>query len=111
MKIKTAGPATILPGGKVKCAQEAKIEFKINFETVRARHSPWPIRARPLPSKIRIMQSNTSDRLATSRSGNGRFSVFWNRSSNYCNKLSHARAAKIFHTVGIPISLRTLRDD
>ena len=32
MKIKTAGPATILPGGKVKSVQEAKAEFKIDFE-------------------------------------------------------------------------------
>ena len=32
MKIKTAGPATIPPGGKVKSVQEAKAEFKIDFE-------------------------------------------------------------------------------
>jgi hypothetical protein len=32
MKIKTAGPATIPPGGKVKSIHEAKAEFKINFE-------------------------------------------------------------------------------
>jgi hypothetical protein len=32
MKIKTAGPATILPGGKVKSVHEAKTEFKIDFE-------------------------------------------------------------------------------
>ena len=32
MKIKTAGPATIPPGGKVKSVHEAKAEFKINFE-------------------------------------------------------------------------------
>jgi hypothetical protein len=32
MKIKTAGPATIPPGGKVKSVQEIKAEFKIDFE-------------------------------------------------------------------------------
>ena len=32
MKIKTAGPATIPPGGKIKSAIEAKAEFKIDFE-------------------------------------------------------------------------------
>ena len=32
MKIKTAGPATIPPGGKVKSVCEAKAEFKIDFE-------------------------------------------------------------------------------
>ena len=32
MKIKTAGPATIPPGAKVKAVHEAKAEFKIDFE-------------------------------------------------------------------------------
>jgi hypothetical protein len=32
MKIKTAGPATIPPGGKVKAVHEAKAEFRIDFE-------------------------------------------------------------------------------
>ena len=32
MKIKTAGPATIAAGGKVKSVHEAKAEFKIDFE-------------------------------------------------------------------------------
>ena len=32
MKIKTVGPATIAPGGKVKSVHEAKAEFKIEFE-------------------------------------------------------------------------------
>jgi hypothetical protein len=32
MKIKTAGPATIPPGGKIKSIHEAKAEFKIDFE-------------------------------------------------------------------------------
>jgi hypothetical protein len=32
MKIKIAGPATIPVGGKVKSVQEAKAEFKIDFE-------------------------------------------------------------------------------
>ena len=32
MKIKTAGAATIQPGGKVKSVHEAKAEFKIDFE-------------------------------------------------------------------------------
>ena len=32
MKIKTAGPATIPPGGKVKSVREAKAELKIDFE-------------------------------------------------------------------------------
>jgi len=32
MKIKTAGPATIAPGGKVKAVQEAKTQFRIDFE-------------------------------------------------------------------------------
>jgi len=32
MKIKTAGHATIPPGGKVKFVQEAKTEFKFDFE-------------------------------------------------------------------------------
>ena len=32
MKIKTAGAATIPPGGKVKSVHEAKAEFKIDFE-------------------------------------------------------------------------------
>ena len=32
MKIKTAGRATIPPGGKVKSVHEAKAEFKIEFE-------------------------------------------------------------------------------
>jgi hypothetical protein len=31
MKIKTAGPATILEGGKVKFVHETKAEFKIYF--------------------------------------------------------------------------------
>jgi hypothetical protein len=32
MKINTAGPATIPPGGKVKSVYESKAEFKIEFE-------------------------------------------------------------------------------
>jgi hypothetical protein len=32
MKIKTAGPATIPPGGKVKSVHESRAEFKIDFE-------------------------------------------------------------------------------
>ena len=32
MKIKTAGPAAIVPGGKVRSVHEAKGEFKIDFE-------------------------------------------------------------------------------
>ena len=32
MKIKTAGPATIPPGGKVKSVHEAKAELRIEFE-------------------------------------------------------------------------------
>jgi hypothetical protein len=32
MKIKTAGPATIPAGGKVKSVHEAKAEFRIEFE-------------------------------------------------------------------------------
>jgi hypothetical protein len=32
MRIKTAGPATIPPGGKVKSVHEAKAEFRIEFE-------------------------------------------------------------------------------
>jgi hypothetical protein len=32
MKIKTTGPATIPPGGKVKFVYEAKADFKIEFE-------------------------------------------------------------------------------
>jgi hypothetical protein len=32
MKIKTAGPARIPLGGKVKCVHESKAEFKIDFE-------------------------------------------------------------------------------
>jgi coenzyme F420-reducing hydrogenase alpha subunit len=32
MKIKTAGPATIPSGGKVKSVHEAKAQFKIEFE-------------------------------------------------------------------------------
>jgi hypothetical protein len=32
MKIKTAGPATIPRGGKVKSVHEVKAEFKIDFE-------------------------------------------------------------------------------
>ena len=32
MKIKTVGPATIAPDGKVKSVHEAKAEFKIEFE-------------------------------------------------------------------------------
>jgi hypothetical protein len=32
MKIKTTGPATIPPGGKVKSVQETKAEFKIDFQ-------------------------------------------------------------------------------
>jgi hypothetical protein len=32
MKIKTAGAATVSPGGKVKSVHEAKAEFKIEFE-------------------------------------------------------------------------------
>jgi hypothetical protein len=31
MNVKTAGPATIPPGGKVKSVHEAKAEFKIEF--------------------------------------------------------------------------------
>jgi hypothetical protein len=32
MKIKTAGPATIPPGSKVKSVHEVKAEFKMQFE-------------------------------------------------------------------------------
>jgi hypothetical protein len=32
MKIKTAGAATVSPGGKVKSVHEAKADFKIEFE-------------------------------------------------------------------------------
>ena len=32
IKIKTAGPATMPPGGKVKSVHESKAEFKIEFE-------------------------------------------------------------------------------
>jgi hypothetical protein len=32
MKIKTAGPTTVPPGGKVKSVHEAKAEFRIDFE-------------------------------------------------------------------------------
>jgi hypothetical protein len=32
MKVKTAGPAAIPPGGKVKSVHEAKAELKIEFE-------------------------------------------------------------------------------
>jgi len=32
MKIKTAGPAAVPPGGKVKSVHETKAEFKIDFE-------------------------------------------------------------------------------
>jgi hypothetical protein len=32
MKIRTAGPATISPGGKVKSIHEARAEFRIEFE-------------------------------------------------------------------------------
>ena len=32
MKVKTAGPATIPPGGKVKAVQETNADFKIEFE-------------------------------------------------------------------------------
>ena len=32
MKIETAGPATIPPGGKVKSVHEARAEFRIDFE-------------------------------------------------------------------------------
>jgi hypothetical protein len=32
MKIKTAGPTTMQPGGKVKSVNEAQVEFKIEFE-------------------------------------------------------------------------------
>jgi hypothetical protein len=32
MKIKTAGPAAMPPGGKVKSVHESKAEFKIEFE-------------------------------------------------------------------------------
>ena len=32
MKLKTAAPATLPPGGKVKFVHEAKTEFKIEFE-------------------------------------------------------------------------------
>jgi hypothetical protein len=32
MRIKTVGPATIPPGGKVKSVQEAKTQFEIDFE-------------------------------------------------------------------------------
>jgi hypothetical protein len=32
MKIKTAAPATVLPGSKIKSVLEAEAEFKIQFE-------------------------------------------------------------------------------
>jgi len=32
MKIKTSGPATVPPGGKVKSVHESRAEFKIEFE-------------------------------------------------------------------------------
>jgi hypothetical protein len=32
MKIKTAGDATISPGGKVKSVHESRTDFKIEFE-------------------------------------------------------------------------------
>ena len=62
MKIKTAGPATIPPGGKVKSVHEAKAEFKIDFEDGSSATLCLAIRAPPLLSEIRIMQWNTSDR-------------------------------------------------
>ena len=39
MKIKTVGPATIPPGGKVKSVHEDKAEFKIDFEDGPSAHT------------------------------------------------------------------------
>jgi hypothetical protein len=62
MMIKTAGPATIPPGGKVKCVHETKAEFKIDFEDGSSATLCLADPARPLSSEIRIMQWNTSER-------------------------------------------------
>jgi hypothetical protein len=62
MKIKTAGPETVPPGGKVKSVHESKAEFKMDFEDGSSTTLAWPIRARPLPSETRTMRWNTSDR-------------------------------------------------
>ena len=71
MKIKVAGPATIPPGGKVKSVHEAKTEFKIDFEDGSSATLCLTIRARPLPSEIRTMRWNTSDRSALAALGTG----------------------------------------
>jgi hypothetical protein len=55
MKIKTAGPATIPPGGKVKSVHEARAEFKIDFEDGSSPTVYLADPARPLPSETRIM--------------------------------------------------------
>jgi hypothetical protein len=53
MKIKTAGPVTIPPDGKVKSVHEARAEFKIDFEDGSSATLSLADPAPPLPSEIR----------------------------------------------------------
>jgi hypothetical protein len=62
MKIKTAGAAAVSPGSKVKSVHETKPDFRIEFEDGSSATLCWPIRARPLPSEIKTMRWNTSDK-------------------------------------------------
>jgi hypothetical protein len=62
MKIKTAGPVTIPPGGKAKAVNEAKAEFKIDFEDGSSATLCLADPARLSPSETKTMRWNISDR-------------------------------------------------
>jgi hypothetical protein len=71
MKIKTVGPATIPPEGKVKSVHEAKTEFKIDFEDGSSATLCLADPGSSVPSEIRTMRWNTSDRSALAALGTG----------------------------------------
>jgi hypothetical protein len=62
MKIKTAGPATIPPGGKIKSVDEAKAEFQIDFEDGSSATLCLADPGSSVAVRDRTMQWNTSDR-------------------------------------------------
>ena len=56
MKIKTAGPATIPPGGKVKSVHEAKTEFKIDFDGPTRRFPIYRSQSRSAKQQLRCLK-------------------------------------------------------
>jgi hypothetical protein len=94
MKIKTAGSATISPGGKVKAVQETKAEFRIDFE---GGSSTTLCLADP-GSSVAVRDKNNCSGIPrvgfrASRSENGRFSL-WSGSSLFSGVL-------IFHLLSV----------